>query len=93
LFPQATFDLRKALLIHGKGIENAASNPRMLSPRDRAYTMSAELFLMQHTCHWFCRSRTVATARALAQHQTPYAQLVASVAPETRTAYLALTGG
>ena len=93
LFPKATFDLRKALLIHGKGIENAASNPRMLSPRDRAYTMSAELFLMQHTCHWFCRSRTVATARALAQHQTPYAQLVASVAPETRTAYLALTGG
>jgi hypothetical protein len=23
----------------------------------RAFTMTAELMLMQHTCHWFCRSR------------------------------------
>jgi hypothetical protein len=28
----------------------------------------------------------------LARHQTPYAQLVASVAPQTRQAYCALVG-
>jgi len=55
--------------------------------------MSAELFLMQHTCHWFCKSKVVASARMLARHQTAYAQLVASVAPATREAYTALVGG
>jgi hypothetical protein len=55
-----------------------------------AFTMTAELFLMQHTCHWFCKSKTVASARMLALHQTPYAQLVASVGPDTREAYCAL---
>jgi hypothetical protein len=57
-----------------------------------AFTMSAELFLMQHTCHWFCKSKTVASARMLARHKTSYEQLVASVAPDTRTAYCALVG-
>ena len=93
LFPGATFDLRQALAIHGKGLANAARNDRQQSPRDKAFLMSAELFLMQHTCHWFCRSRAVASARMLARHKTPHAQLVASVAPETRAAYLALVGG
>jgi hypothetical protein len=55
--------------------------------------MSAELFLMQHTCHWYCRSRAVASARMLARHKTPYAQLVDSVAPATRRDYRALVGG
>jgi hypothetical protein len=54
--------------------------------------MTAELLLMQHTCHWFCKSRTVASARVMARHQTPYVQIVASVSPETRAAYMALTG-
>ena len=92
LFPGATFDLRQALVLHGQGIANAAGNALQRSPRDKAFTMSAELFLMQHTCHWFCRSRAVASARMLARHKTPHAQLVASVAPETRAAYLALIG-
>ena len=34
----------------------------------------------------------LASARTLARHQTPHAQLVAAVSPETRAAYLALTG-
>jgi hypothetical protein len=55
--------------------------------------MSAELFLMQHTCHWFCKSKTIATARMLARHKTPYEQLVDSVSPQTRSAYLALVKG
>lgn len=69
-----------------------ARNDAGLSPRDKAFTMTAELLLMQHTCHWFCKSKTVASARTLARHQTPHAQLVAAVSPETRAAYLALTG-
>lgn len=92
LFPNATFDLRKALSIHARGITNAVNNQRNQSPRDKAFTVSAELFLMQHTCHWFCRSKTVASARMLSGHQTSYAQLIESVAPETRQAYCLLTG-
>ena len=51
---------------------------------------AAELFLMQHTCHWFCRSKTLTSARMLMRHQTPYTQLLASVSPETRQVYGAL---
>ena len=90
LFPAATFDMRKALKIHAQGIKNAAIGSPNQSQKDKAFTMSAELFLMQHTCHWFCRSKIVASARMLTRHQTPYAQLVASVAPDTRRAYEAL---
>ena len=91
LFPSATFDLRKAFAIHAQGIARAADTPidsgSDTSARDKAFTMSAELFLMQHTCHWFCKSKTVASARMMARHQTTYAQLVAAVSPETRRAY------
>ena len=58
----------------------------------KAFTMSAELFLMQHTCHWYCKSKTVASARMLARHQTRYEQLIDAVSPETRQAYTALVG-
>lgn len=92
LFPAASFDMRDALAVHAGGIARAARNEGSLAPRDRAFVMTAELLLMQHSCHWFCKSKTVATARMLARHQTPHAQLVASVSPETRRAYLALTG-
>ena len=92
IFPGATFDLRKALTIHAQGIARAVNNSLDLSPKSRAFHISAELFLMQHTCHWFCRSKTVASARLLARHKTPYAQLVGAVLPETREAYSALTG-
>jgi len=92
LFPRATFDLRKMLAIHARGLTNAAANRRGLSPRDKAFTLSAELFLMQHTCHWFCKSRTVASARLLARHKTSYEQVLAAVAPDTREAYRALAG-
>ncbi|MDB5878990.1 MAG: hypothetical protein JWQ41_2404, partial [Variovorax sp.] len=51
-----------------------------------------ELFLMQHTCHWFCRSKTVASARMMARHQTSYALLLDSVSPTTRAAYQTLVG-
>ncbi|WP_332776471.1 hypothetical protein [Polaromonas sp.] len=92
LFPNATFDLRKALAIHAHGLTQAANNPLHRTPKDKAFTLSAELFLMQHTCHWFCNSKAVASARLMARHQTTHAQVLASVAPETRSAYQVLTG-
>jgi hypothetical protein len=91
--PSASFDMRQALAIHAQGIERAVRNESGLSLRDKAYTLSAELFLMQHTCHWFCKSRAIASARLMARHKTPHAQVLASVTPATRAAYGALLGG
>jgi hypothetical protein len=87
-----TFDLRKALALHARGIGRAVGADAALPPKERAFAVLAELLLLQHTCHWFCRSRAVATARMLARHQTSHEQLIASVLPETRDAYCALTG-
>jgi hypothetical protein len=92
LLLHASFDLRDALRIHARGIADAAANRAQQADRDRAYTLTAELLLMQHSCHWFCRSRAVASARVLARHKTSHAQLLAAVAPDTRKAYGALTG-
>ncbi|GAC1355759.1 MAG: hypothetical protein NVSMB34_09300 [Variovorax sp.] len=94
LIPARTFDLRRALAIHASGIGNAvhAQGEGQASARGKAYTLSAELFLMQHTCHWFCKSRNVASARMLARHQTSYEHVIASVAPATRDAYCSLLG-
>lgn len=93
LLPAATFDLRQAFAIHAQGLARVVENAQQLSPKRKAYTLSAELFLMQHSCHWFCRSKSVASARLLARHQTAYAQVLASVSPATRAAYTALVSG
>jgi hypothetical protein len=92
LFPRRTFDARALMQIHAEGIAAAARNERGLSLRDKAYTMTAELLLMQHSCHWFCRSRTIADARVVAHHQTSHAQILAAVSPATRESYRRLTG-
>ena len=91
--PRATFDMRQALAIHAQGIERVVRNESGRPLRDKAYTLSAELFLMQHTCHWFCKSKTIASARMLARHQTSYEQLLDAVTLQTRNAYLALVRG
>ncbi|WP_027995849.1 hypothetical protein [Simplicispira psychrophila] len=93
LFPRSTFDLRAAMQIHAQGIEAVARNDTGRSPRDKAFTLTAELFLMQHTCHWFCKSRTIASARLLGRHQTSYEQVLAAVSPATRKAYQQLLVG
>lgn len=93
LFPDATFDLRQALAIHAQGISRAVENSPHHTPKAKAFILLAELFLMQHTCHWFCKSKTVASARMLLLHQTRYEQALAAVAPETRRAYSALVSG
>jgi len=92
LFPRESFDLRAAFAVHARGIADVVRNAAQRTPRDKAYTLSAELFLMQHTCHWFCKSKTVASARMLARHKTSYAQLIGAVSEGTRRDYLALIG-
>ena len=87
LFPGATFALRAVLQVHAEGIAAVVRNDAGRAPRDKAFMLSAELLLLQHTCHWFCKSRTVASARLLARHQTPYEQVLAAVSPATRRAY------
>ena len=93
VLPQSTFDTRRVLQVHADGIDRAVRNDAGRSPRDKAFTLMAEMFLMQHSCHWFCRSKTIASARMLAQHKTHYEQALDAVSPETREAYLAVVNG
>ena len=90
LFPRATADFRSLLHIHAKGVEAVLQNQASLSQRDRAFMLTAELLLLQHSCHWFCRSKALASARSMARHQTPHGQLLASVSAQTRNAYTRL---
>ena len=93
LFPAQSFDLRALLEVHAKGFEATLRNDDNLNRRDRAFRLTAELLLFQHSCHWFCRSRSVASARLLALHKTAYEQVVAAVSPQPRQAYLAVVQG
>jgi hypothetical protein len=89
-FPVAVFDLRLAVALHAQGFAGVARNVQGLSRRKQAHMLTAELFLFQHTCHWYCRSRAVASARMWVRHQTSYEQVRAAVSPATRLAYDAL---
>lgn len=91
-WPQACFDLREALIIHARGVAGVRARPDW-GHKQRAFAMTAELMLLQHTCHWYCQSRMVASARLLARHKTSHAQVLAGVSGPTREAYLRLTGG
>ena len=90
LFPKATFDVRKAFQLHAQGIADTVRNSGQAQPKDRAYMLTAEIMLMQHTCHWFCRSKAVASARLLARHQTRYEQVLAGVSAATRQGFARL---
>lgn len=87
VLPQTSFDMRKVLSIHAHGIHRLAGAHADVSAKSKAYMLSAEMFLMQHTCHWFCKSKAVASARLQLRHQTSYQQVLAAVSPETRQAY------
>jgi hypothetical protein len=91
--PRFTFDMRRLLTVHAQGIERAVSNLHGLGPKERAFRMMGEMFLMQHSCHWFCKSKTIASARMVAQHQTRYEQALDAVSPETRQAYWEVVQG
>ena len=90
LFPQHSFDFRALVALHAQGVAATLRNDEGLSTRDRAFRATAELLLFQHSCHWFCRSKNLASARVLALHRSAYEQVLAAVSPATRTAYGAL---
>ena len=95
LVPSATLDMRSAMLLHAQAMaavkvdESDNDDER----RQRAFTMTAELMLMQHTCHWFCKNRTIASMRLIARHKTPYEQVLKAIAPATQRAYEKLLKG
>ena len=91
-WPQACFDFRQLLALHARGLAEAAAQDEHRSPQERAYRLMAEMLLLQHSCHWFCRSRTTASARLLARHQTRHDQALQAVGVATREAYLQLVG-
>lgn len=93
LLPQASFDTRKVLGIHAQAIADAVNNPKQRSPKERAFVVLAEMYLLQHSCLWYCRSKTAASARLLAQHQTRYEQVLGSVDAQTQKAYQAVVRG
>jgi hypothetical protein len=92
VFPGSSADLRALLHIHAKGIDALVRNEEGLAQKDKAFTLTAELLLLQHSCQWFCRSKAMASSRMMARHRTPHAQLLASVSAQTRTAYKQLLG-
>lgn len=89
-WPSYTVDARKLLSLHAHALAQAEQATPQQSAKQKAFAFMAELFLFQHTCHWFCRSKIVASARLLARHQTAYAQVLSSVSTQTRQAYQAL---
>lgn len=86
------FDARRLFELHARGIGAGVQNLQQHDDKAKAFMMTAELYLMQHSCHWFCRSKTVASARLLARHRTHYEQVLAAVSPQTRRDYQALVG-
>jgi len=86
------FDVREAFKIHAHGIAEVAANSAGLAEKSLARRMMAELLLMQHTCHWFCRSKAVADARLVMRHQTAWQQALDTVSPQTARAYRELLG-
>ncbi|KOC21737.1 hypothetical protein GL58_08615 [Comamonas testosteroni] len=89
VLPSATMDVRETMKLHAQALAAARVGDAADEEerKRRAFTMTAELMLMQHTCHWFCRSRTVASMRLLARHKTAYEQVLQSIAPGTLKAY------
>ena len=81
-------DFSALLQIHAAGLRHAVDNEDRWDPKARAYHLSAELYLLQHSCHWFCKSRGVADARLLLRHQVDHKKVLASVSDPTRSAYL-----
>ena len=90
--PGMTRDFRSLLQIHAAGLRYVVDNEEQLSPKDRAFHLSAELYLFQHSCHWFCKSRSVADARLAVRHQVQHQKVVDSVSDLTRNAYLQWAG-
>lgn len=87
LLPNSKRDFRELVQIHANGLRHVVDNTEALNAKDRAYHLSAELYLFQHSCHWFCKSRTVADARLMVRHKVDHKKVLASVSQTTRSAY------
>ena len=85
--PIPTRDFRELLQIHAAGLRHVVDNENRWDPKTRAYHLSAELYLLQHSCHWFCKSRSVADARLALRHQVNHQKVLESVSLRTRSAY------
>src|SRR3546814_16877918 len=85
--PTLTRDFRKLLHIHAAGLGHVVNNEGHWDPKERAYHLSAELYLFQHSCHWFCTSRAVADARMMLRTQVTHENVQKSVSSVTRTTY------
>ncbi len=86
--PGTPRDFRQLLRIHAAGLRHVVENEAGGSAKDRAFHLSAELYLLQHSCHWFCKSRAVADARLAIRHQVTHQKVLDSVSDQTRHAYL-----
>mgnify|MGYP001063542542 CR=1 FL=1 len=86
--PALTRDFRDLLHIHAAGLRHVVDNEDQRDAKDRAYQLSAELYLLQHSCHWYCKSRNVADARLMLRHQVKYQKVLESASASTRSAYL-----
>ena len=86
--PAITRNFVDLLNIHAAGLQRVVANEEGLALKDRAFHLSAELYLFQHSCHWYCKSRTVADARLLLRHQVDHQKVLDSVTSKTRDAYL-----
>ena len=88
-----TRDFRALLRLHAVGLRYVVDNEAQWDAKTRAFHLSAELYLFQHSCHWFCKSRSVADARLALRHQVTHQKVLDSVSESTRTAYLAWLRG
>ncbi|MGB3288534.1 MAG: hypothetical protein WBA83_04605 [Burkholderiaceae bacterium] len=90
--PNLTRDFRELLRIHAAGLRRVVDNEDGWDVKSRAYHLSAELYLLQHSCHWYCKSRNVADARLAMRHQVTHRKVLESVSETTRSAYLRWLG-
>lgn len=86
--PQNCFDMRDMLHVHADGLAEVAANADGLPAKQKAFRMLAEMLLFQHSCHWFCKSRSVATARMVLRHHTSPEQALQAVSANTRMDYV-----
>jgi len=90
LWPHAGTDFAQLMQVHANGLRAAQSREAASDPKRRAHRLLAEMLLLQHSCHWYCRSQAVASARLWARHRTRHEQVLQAVAPETCAAYHAV---
>lgn len=88
VLPAATRDFRALLRIHAAGLQHVVENVEQLDPKRRAFHLAAELYLFQHSCHWYCKSRGVADARLILRHKVQHQKALESVSDVTRADYV-----